>query len=136
MHSTLNPSGRGASGRGSRRRRGRPQGRRPGVEALEGRQLLSTFVVTDTDDPGPGSLRQAILNSNAAPLAQGPNEIRFTIAGPGVQMILPLTALPAITAPVTIDGYTQPGAHANTLASGDDALLLVELSGDALPTPP
>lgn len=33
-----------------------------------------------------------------------------------------------------IDGYTQAGASANTLAVGNDATLLIELSGAAAPT--
>ena len=46
-----------------------------------------------------------------------------------MQTISPLTALPTITDPVIIDGYTQPGASANTLAVGDNAVLLIELNG-------
>ena len=38
---------------------------RPRLEAMEDRTLLSTFLVTNTADSGPGSLRQAILDSNA-----------------------------------------------------------------------
>ena len=34
---------------------------------MEDRTLLSTFVVSNTDDSGPGSLRQAILGANAQP---------------------------------------------------------------------
>ena len=37
--------------------------------------------------------------------------------------------LPTITDEVTIDGYSQAGARANTLAEGDDALLMIELDG-------
>ena len=33
---------------------------------MEDRTLLSTFVVSNTSEDGPGSLRQAILDSNAA----------------------------------------------------------------------
>ncbi len=33
---------------------------------------------------------------------------------------------------MTIDGYTQPGATPNTLATGDNAVLLIELSGASL----
>ncbi len=55
--------------------------------------------------------------------------IRFNIAGSGVQTIQPLSALPQITEAVTIDGYTQPGTSKNTLEQGDDAVLLIELSG-------
>ena len=35
-------------------------------EPLETRALLATFAVTNTNDAGPGSLRQAILDANAA----------------------------------------------------------------------
>ena len=38
-------------------------------------------------------------------------------------------ALPAITEPVTVDGYTQPGAKPNTKAVGNDAVLKIELNG-------
>jgi hypothetical protein len=87
------------------------------------------FTVTNTDDSGPGSLRQAILDANAN---AGADTISFNIPGSGVQTITPTSALPAITDPVVIDGYTQPGSSPNTLADGDDAVLLVELSGSNL----
>lgn len=67
----------------------------------------NVFTVTTAADSGPGSLRQAVLNANAA--APGPNEIVFDIAPGGVQTILLLSPLPTITVPVTIDGTTQPG---------------------------
>src|SRR5689334_4137879 len=119
----------------ARRRRGRARLRaiRPDVGLLEDRCLLATFNVTNTNDSGPLSLRQAILDSNANPAAQGANLIAFNIPGSGVQSILPLSQLPAITAPVTLDGYTQPGSHANTLNQGDNAVLRIELSGEDLP---
>src|SRR5262245_14441314 len=37
------------------------------VEALEDRRLLATFTVVNLNDAGPGSLRQSILDANAAP---------------------------------------------------------------------
>jgi hypothetical protein len=77
------------------------------LEPLEERQLLATFPVVNTNDGGPGSLRQAILDSNAA--GPGPNVINFNIGGGGVQTIYPQTPLPAVTVPVTIDGTTQGG---------------------------
>src|SRR5262249_18718231 len=43
--------------------------------------------------------------------------------------IAPTSALPTITDPVMIDGYTQPGASANTLGLGTNAALRIELSG-------
>jgi hypothetical protein len=68
--------------------------------------LLSTFSVTNTNDSGAGSLRQAILDANAN---AGADTITFSIGGGGHQVIQPTTALPFITSPVTIDGTTQPG---------------------------
>ncbi len=80
---------------------------RPRVEWMEDRTLLSTFLVSNAADSGLGSLRQAILDSNAATGAT--NVIDFAIAGSGVQAITPLTPLPTITDPVLIDGFSQPG---------------------------
>lgn len=63
-------------------------------------------LVTNTNDNGVGSLRQAILDTNTCP---GTNTITFNIPGAGPHVIQPLTGLPDITAPVFIDGATQPG---------------------------
>jgi CSLREA domain-containing protein len=84
--------------------------------------------VVNTNDSGPGSLRQAILNVNADP-GTAVDTIFFAIPGPGVHTIALTSALPAITHPVIIDGYSQPGAVANTSSSGDNAVLLIELNG-------
>jgi streptogramin lyase len=46
------------------------------LEQCEDRMLLATFTVTNNTDAGPGSLRQAILDSNAT---TGPNVINFNI---------------------------------------------------------
>ncbi|HKI19981.1 MAG TPA: Ig-like domain-containing protein, partial [Isosphaeraceae bacterium] len=101
------------------------------LEQLEDRRLLATFTVTSTGDSGPGTLRQAIVDSN---VQAGPNTIDFNIPGTGVQTIAPISALPAITTPVTIDGYSQPGAHPNTNGprQGDNATLLIQLDGSNL----
>jgi uncharacterized repeat protein (TIGR01451 family) len=90
----------------------------------------ATFVVTSTADAGAGSLRQALLDANAN---AGPDTIEFNIAGVGVQTIALASALPTITSPVFIDGYSQPGSSANTLATAIDAVLLIELNGAAAP---
>jgi FG-GAP-like repeat len=80
---------------------------RPRLEVMEDRMLLSTFLVSNTSDSGPDSLRQAILDSNNAVGAT--NTIEFAISGSVVQTIFPLSSLPAITNPVLIDGTSQSG---------------------------
>jgi hypothetical protein len=80
----------------------------------------ATYTVTTTTDSGTGSLRQAILNANNG---TGLNTIAFNIAGIGPFKITPASPLPTITAPVIIDGTTQPG-YAGTP--------LIELSGTGL----
>ena len=86
------------------------------------------LVVTNTNDTGAGSLRQAILDANANGSAVV-DTITFNIPGGGLKTIAPASALPTITTPTLIDGYTQPGASANTLDVGDNAVLLIELNG-------
>jgi hypothetical protein len=111
------------SARRPRRRRpaataGSPLRFRPRFELVEDRTLLSTFLVTTTADSGPGSLRQAILDSNKA--TGGTNTIVFKIPGHGVQAIAPTSPLPAIAKPVLIDGFSQPSYTSTPL---------IELSG-------
>ncbi len=98
------------------------------LAAVPGVSGAATFTVTSTADAGPGTLRQAILDANAA---AGADTIAFNIVGAGVHTIVPATALPQITGPVTIDGYTQPGATANTNGPelGTNAQLMIEIDG-------
>jgi FG-GAP-like repeat len=91
---------------------------RPRLEVMEDRTLLSTFLVTNSGDSGPGSLRQAILDSDAA--TGTTNTIDFAIPAPGVQAITPLSPLPTITDTVLVDGESQPGYSVTPL---------IELSG-------
>ncbi len=86
----------------------------------------STFTVININDSGTGSLRQAITDANNN---AGLDTIAFSIPGSGVHTITPLSPLPVISDSVVIDGYTQPGASANTLANGDNAALKIELNG-------
>ena len=102
--------------------------------------VAAIFTVTNTSDSGPGSLRQAMIDAQAA---SGASSITFNIPNSdpnrdpatGVFTIKPIadpsgfTALPGVFKPVTIDGYTQPGASPNTLAGGDNAVLLIEING-------
>jgi hypothetical protein len=89
-----------------------------GLEPCEIRTLLSAFIVSSTADSGAGSLRQAIIDSNAA--VGQTNQIDFALPGLGLQSITPTSPLPAITQSVLIDGWSQPGC---------DGTPLIELNG-------
>jgi len=91
----------------------------------------ATFTVTTIADSGAGSLRQAILDANTN---AGTDTIVFDIPGSGIHTITPLTALPAITQSLTIDGYTQTGASPNTNPFGQpwNAVILIEIDGENL----
>ena len=78
---------------------------RVAIEGLETRTLLSTYTVTNVNDSGSGSLRQAILDSNKH---SGADTIRFAI-GSGAKTITPRSALPGVMDTTTVDATTQPG---------------------------
>ncbi|WP_162142085.1 CSLREA domain-containing protein [Ilumatobacter coccineus] len=104
------------------------------------------FVVDSTADdvdaaPGDGicdtgtggatpvcTLRAALDEADARP---GHDTIEFAIPGPGPHRLDPASMYPRIDDPagVTIDGYSQPGASPNTLATGTDAVLMIEIRG-------
>jgi hypothetical protein len=84
------------------------------------------FIVTNANDSGAGSLRDAINQANTT---GGPDQIHFAIPGAGVHTIA-LTNILGVSEAVVIDGYTQPGASPNTLAVGNDAVLLIEHGPD------
>ena len=90
--------------------------------------LAATYTVTTTADSGAGSLRQAITDANGNP---GPDTIAFDILGSGVHTIALATSLPPLTESVTINGYSQPGASANSNPPGEgtDAVIVIELNG-------
>ena len=88
--------------------------------------LAATFTVTTVADAGPGSLRQALLDTNAA---AGADTIAFNIPGSGPHAIHVLSSLPAATGPLVIDGYTQPGASPNSGSIGSNAQIKIELVG-------
>ncbi len=78
-------------GRNSRRRAGRVPARArrrvwPCLEVLESRVVPSTFMVTNTADSGPGTLRQAILDANANP---GKDTIKFDFSSPNLPRVYP-----------------------------------------------
>ena len=122
-----------------------------GLVLLATRAEAATITVTTAVDEhasgdGSVSLREAIKAIDAGSAlgdaditAQNPgtfgskDRIDFDIPGGGRPAILVGAGsqgpLPAITKAVTIDGYSQPGASPNTLDIGDNAQILVALSG-------
>lgn len=81
-------------------------------------------VVTNTNDSGAGSLREALATVPAN------GTVTFDIPGAGPHVIVPLTDLPIVTANgVTIDASTQPGAACNTVNQGIPHVLKIELRG-------
>jgi CSLREA domain-containing protein len=96
----------------------------------------TTFTVNSMVDPGNGvcnvtqcTLREAIDAANTNP---GADTIEFDIPGAGPHTISPVgSSLPEITKPVTIDGYSEPGATENTVTEPrrTNAVLKIQLSG-------
>lgn len=114
------------------RRSGHPERRRPrrlGLDALEPRRLLATFVVTSIEDSlQVNSLRWAISQANANVNSPGqPDVIAFDIPGGGAHTIRVNSPLPPILDSVVIDGTSQPGYNGSSPA--------IEISGANLLRP-
>src|SRR5262245_59706150 len=98
--------------------------------AASGSLFGATITVTNVNDTGTGSLRQAILTANGT--LNVPDISQFQIPGPGPHTNDPATALPNLTDPLTIDGHTQSGASTNPLAAGDNAVLKIVIRATLL----
>lgn len=94
------------------------------IEPLEQRIAPATFTVTNGNNSGAGSLRQAILDANGDTTL---DNIQFNLPFP--YTIALTTALPTILHPVYMDGYTQPQAKENTDPVGYNGLVYVQLTG-------
>jgi hypothetical protein len=92
----------------------------------------TVFTVTNSNDNGIGSLRQSILDANNS---VGKDTIKFSISGIGPFIIQPVTALPAITEFVVIDGFSQSGANPNTnpIDMPCNATYMIQLDGSLAP---
>src|SRR6266516_3785824 len=103
-----------------------------GIAVLAGLVFFSntvrgaTFTVTTTNDSGEGSLRQAILDANAA---SGTDTIEFQIPGSPPFTIMPTLPLPALTGPVIINATTQPGYVDHPIVVLDGALTAAGVVG-------
>lgn len=89
----------------------------------DARYVPPSGAVENTNNAGPGSLRQAILDANANP---GVDMIDFAIPGAGPHRILLSEALPPLTEAVVIDATTQAGTDCA------ESQLMVELDGSLL----
>ena len=84
--------------------------------------ITNPFLVTNTNDGGVGSLRQALIAANAN---QAPATIVFSLTGGGQYVIHLASPLPAITNPVVLDATNLETAP---------AMPVVEIDGSALPS--
>lgn len=101
------------------------------VLALAGLALAApaqaNTVVTNTNDSGPGSLREAITFANSQGTA---STITFAIPGAGPHTITLTSALPIVTANgLTIDGTTQSGTQCRDLWAGSGHDLRINIRG-------
>jgi hypothetical protein len=107
-----------------------------GLVLFAARLSAATVTVNDAGDvthacattgAGTCSLRDALTFA----VANAGSTVAFNISGAGVHTIQPATPLPGLLAPMTIDGFTQPGSSANTNGPGlgDNSVHLIEIDG-------
>jgi streptogramin lyase len=89
-----------------------------------------SFVVTNTLDSGPGSLRQAIINANQV----GGHQITFAIPNAdlnpeGVGTIAPVSPLPVISFTTFLDGTSQGLFEHQSTGNAIPSTPLVEIDG-------
>src|SRR6185312_15315179 len=99
--------------------------------ADDGACTLREAIAAASDNVPSGATTGECAGGNLLPIV---DTIAFAIPGDGVRTIQPASPLPTIAEAVAIDGYTQPGSSANTLATGDDAVLRIEIDGSAAGT--
>ncbi len=96
----------------------------------------SGTLVTNTNDSGVGSLRQAIANARLTP---GADVITFALTNPALKTITLLTPLDALTGDITIDGGTSgiilngasaaAGTNGLTLAGNNNVVKGITVTG-------
>src|SRR5688572_20405941 len=93
----------------------------------------ATFQVTNVNDLGPGSLRDAVASANAS---AGADLITFNIPGAAPHVITLASPL-SITGPVTLDGSTDPGVviggNTVSLDAGSDGSKIDTLGFSGVP---
>ncbi len=99
----------------------------------------NTLTVTTADDHDDGTCDADCSLREALNAVQGQGHVVFAITGSGVHTIVVQgTQLPAITHPndgVIVDGYTQPGSHANSATAFEpgNAVINIVIDGHLLP---
>jgi hypothetical protein len=96
---------------------------------------LFNLTVTNTNDAGTGSLREAITLANGTP---GLNGVLFNIPGSSCPKVINLTsALPSITDDLVVDASSQPGNVPNTsdIAFNGERCVLLRGTGIGLRVP-
>ena len=86
---------------------------------------MATITVTNTNDSGAGSLRQAVLDANATFEA---DTIKFAIADDAV--IVLTTGELAVTGPLIIDGDMDGDHKADVTLSGNDASRIISAGAE------
>ncbi|MGO9197581.1 MAG: beta strand repeat-containing protein [Acidimicrobiales bacterium] len=92
-----------------------------------------TYSVTNGNDSGAGSLRQAILDLNSTGSTTAPNTIGIA-AGIGSLTVEPTSALPAVQRPAVLNGGGILTVNGTLLKAGTNDLTLSGLSGGSLVT--
>lgn len=95
------------------------------MEPLENRYALALFVVSNVEDSGEGSLRDAIISANKLP---GADRIEFNVRSISKTIQL-RTALPRLTDQVEIDATVQPGFVDHPVLELDGAALAQPTDG-------
>ena len=90
----------------------------------------ATFTVTNTNNSGGGSLRQAILDANSA---AGADVVVFDTAGTfSTSQTITLSSRIQITGPLTIDAPSAPSRRVTLDAGGSSAHLFFNASNATL----
>lgn len=90
-------------------------------------QAPGTWIVSNSNDSGPGSLRQAIVDANANRSLSQLIQFNIPTTDPGfdgsVFTVQPLSELPILLGNITIDGVTQAAFTGDTNPLGPEVVL-------------